>query len=205
MPRTTKVIIKPRKEPSQSRSQRTVEIILQAATRVLAKESLAGFNTNRVAEVAGISVGSLYQYFPNKDALVTALIKAEHESLTEQFESLADQLKGADAVTTLKAIAHLTVKQQFAKPLLAAALDHEEARLPLHAELEPAHNALMHSIAKLAKPHYPHLDAVALKDCMTIAQALVESEAASSKDAPSDLEGRVFKALFGYLGKPSTD
>jgi AcrR family transcriptional regulator len=52
--------------PSQLRSLATVQLILPAAARVLARESLAGFNTNRVAEVAGISVGSLYQYFPSK-------------------------------------------------------------------------------------------------------------------------------------------
>ena len=51
----------PRKAPRQPRSAATVAAILQAATRVLSRESLAGFNTNRVAEVAGVSVGSLYQ------------------------------------------------------------------------------------------------------------------------------------------------
>ena len=53
--------ISPRKAPRQPRSAATVAAILQAATRVLSRESLAGFNTNRVAEVAGVSVGSLYQ------------------------------------------------------------------------------------------------------------------------------------------------
>jgi AcrR family transcriptional regulator len=66
--------IRPRKKPSQARAADTVEMILTAAARVLATHSLAGFNTNRVAALAGVSVGSLYQYFPNKDALVAVLI-----------------------------------------------------------------------------------------------------------------------------------
>lgn len=63
----------PRKSPVQARSRAMVEAILDASARVLVRDGQAGFNTNRVAEVAGVSVGSLYQYFPNKAALVQAL------------------------------------------------------------------------------------------------------------------------------------
>src|SRR3990172_4782804 len=63
----------PRKQPKQARSQTTVEAILEATARILAAEGRARLSTNRVAEVAGVSVGSLYQYFPNKDALLAEL------------------------------------------------------------------------------------------------------------------------------------
>ena len=63
----------PRKQPRQARSLATVEAILEAAARVLAERGYAATNTNLVAERAGVSVGSLYQYFPNKDSLITAL------------------------------------------------------------------------------------------------------------------------------------
>ncbi|MDY0870670.1 TetR/AcrR family transcriptional regulator [Dongia rigui] len=62
-----------RKEPSQSRSKATVEAIIEAATRILSVEGWAGFNTNKVAEAAGVSIGSLYQYFPSKLSLVEAI------------------------------------------------------------------------------------------------------------------------------------
>lgn len=62
-----------RKAPMQERSRAMVQTILDAATRVLVRDGVASFNTNRVAAVAGVSVGSLYQYFPNKVALLTAL------------------------------------------------------------------------------------------------------------------------------------
>jgi AcrR family transcriptional regulator len=65
---------KPRKAPVQQRSRETVAAILEAAARILAEEGAAGFNTNRVASRAGVSVGSLYQYFPNKQALVRSLL-----------------------------------------------------------------------------------------------------------------------------------
>lgn len=60
----------PRKKPKQDRARVTVEAIVEATTRILEEDGLAGLSTNRVARVAGVSVGSLYQYFPNKEALV---------------------------------------------------------------------------------------------------------------------------------------
>ena len=62
-----------RKTPRQTRSKETVEAILTAAARILTTEGFEALTTNRVAAVAGVSVGSLYQYFPNKEALVRAL------------------------------------------------------------------------------------------------------------------------------------
>ena len=62
-----------RKEPRQARSRATVEAIVQAGTRVLGDHGWAGFTTNKVAEKAGVSIGSLYQYFPDKLALVEAV------------------------------------------------------------------------------------------------------------------------------------
>ncbi|WP_221928412.1 TetR/AcrR family transcriptional regulator [Pseudomonas kilonensis] len=62
-----------RKEPRQARSRATVETIIQAGARVLSREGWAGFTTNKVADLAGVSVGSLYQYFPDKLSLVDAI------------------------------------------------------------------------------------------------------------------------------------
>lgn len=62
-----------RKEPRQARSRATVETIVQAGARILSDEGWAGFTTNRIAELAGVSIGSLYQYFPDKLSLVDAI------------------------------------------------------------------------------------------------------------------------------------
>ncbi|WP_215905678.1 TetR/AcrR family transcriptional regulator [Thalassospira sp. TSL5-1] len=61
------------KQPRQARSRATVETIVIAAARILADQGWAGFTTNRVAEVAGVSIGSLYQYFPDKLSLIDAI------------------------------------------------------------------------------------------------------------------------------------
>lgn len=73
----------PRKQPVQARSTVTVDAILEATVRVLAGSKNADFTTKQVAEVAGVSVGSLYQYFPNKQALVSELIRRKLVRLVE--------------------------------------------------------------------------------------------------------------------------
>ncbi len=71
----------PRKDPRQARSASTVEAILRATARILTRDGYDQLTTNKVSEVAGVSVGSLYQYFPNKEALVSALVQRHFEEL----------------------------------------------------------------------------------------------------------------------------
>ena len=80
-----------RKSPKQARSKATVEAILEATARVLVDDGFDRATTNRIAEVAGVSVGSLYQYFPNKRALVRALLDRHHaEAVAMLPPGLAD-------------------------------------------------------------------------------------------------------------------
>ena len=62
--------LRPRRSPSQTRSRATVDGILTAAARIFARDGFATGTTNRIAELAGVSIGSLYEYFPNKQALL---------------------------------------------------------------------------------------------------------------------------------------
>jgi AcrR family transcriptional regulator len=78
-----KVHTNPRKEASQERSRATVDALLEATARVLIKEGYDRASTNRIAEVAGVSIGSLYQYFPSKEALVAAVIDRHTQNIAE--------------------------------------------------------------------------------------------------------------------------
>lgn len=73
-------IEKARKVPRQQRARTTVDYILEAATQVLEATGEAGFNTNAVAERAGVSIGALYRYFPDKQAILQALAQRETET-----------------------------------------------------------------------------------------------------------------------------
>jgi len=73
---------RPRKAARQERSQVTVDAILEAATRLFAEGGLEAVNTNQIAELAGVSIGSLYQYFPTKQAILGELIDRHSERTT---------------------------------------------------------------------------------------------------------------------------
>jgi AcrR family transcriptional regulator len=74
---------KPRKSASQQRSRITVDALLEATARVLTKEGYDGASTNKIAAVAGVSIGSLYQYFPSKEALVAAVIDRHMNEMSQ--------------------------------------------------------------------------------------------------------------------------
>lgn len=80
-----------RKEPRQARSRATVEAVVQAAARILSDQGWAGFTTNKIADAAGVSIGSLYQYFPDKLSLVEA-VRRRHldDCLAVMQRSLAE-------------------------------------------------------------------------------------------------------------------
>ena len=74
-----------RRKPRQERAQAKIELILEAAIRIIDKEGLEGLTTNRIASVAGISIGTLYQYFPDKAAIVDVLGQREMKSVTDKI------------------------------------------------------------------------------------------------------------------------
>lgn len=79
-----------RRAPSQARARHKVELILEAALRILDREGEAALTTNRIAAVAGVSIGTLYQYFADRQAIVDALVQRELGSLGERIlESLS--------------------------------------------------------------------------------------------------------------------
>ncbi|NWA81298.1 TetR family transcriptional regulator [Pseudomonas sp. D2002] len=83
--------ISSRKQPQQARSTELVAAILEAAIQVLAKEGATRFTTARVAEKAGVSVGSVYQYFPNKAAILFRLQSDEWQQTTQLLRSILEQ------------------------------------------------------------------------------------------------------------------
>jgi len=82
----------PKKRPTQARSKATFQAMLDAVARILTQEGYAGLNTNRVAEVAGVGIASLYEYFPGKEAIVATLAERELDTLVSR---IAAQLPAA--------------------------------------------------------------------------------------------------------------
>ena len=123
---------KPRKVPVQTRSRATVEAILEATARILEAEGLEAVTTNRVAERAGVSIGSLYQYFPDRDAVLAALIRREDAKLKQKFAEIAGHW--TEPYSAAEALIDALIGHKFMRPQLAMALDRLE--LPLGLEQE---------------------------------------------------------------------
>ena len=80
-------LVKARKVASQERSRATVAALIEATARILVKGGFDKASTNRIAHVAGVSVGSLYQYFPSKEALVAAVIERHQQEIMQTVRS----------------------------------------------------------------------------------------------------------------------
>jgi AcrR family transcriptional regulator len=92
-----KLIDSKRRLPQRAGSQATVEAIFEATARILQSEGRGGLNTNRVAEKAGVSIGALYGYFPNKEAILLAMARRELDSLRDRVvAALHDAHSGVD-------------------------------------------------------------------------------------------------------------
>ena len=85
----------PRKRPRQERSAVTVDAMIEASVRILLAEGYARLTTRRVAEVAGVSVGSLYQYFPHRRSLVAEVIRRKMEGSVAAISAAAQAAEGS--------------------------------------------------------------------------------------------------------------
>ncbi|MEW5423437.1 TetR family transcriptional regulator [Amorphus sp. 3PC139-8] len=111
-----------RKSPKQERSAELVATILDAAIQVLEKEGVQRFTTARVAERAGVSVGSLYQYFPNKAAI---LFRLQSDEWRQTTDLLSDILQGTDTppLDRLRALVHAFIRSECEEAEVRGALD----------------------------------------------------------------------------------
>jgi AcrR family transcriptional regulator len=140
----------PRKVPRQERSRLTVEAILDAAARVFERHGYAGGTTNRIAERAGVSIGSLYQYFPNKDAILVALVEQHlDEGTAAMGPVLADLVAGAAPVdVAMRRLVEAMVALHRERPALHRVLFEEAPRPPaLRRRLEVLEGAAVTAVA----------------------------------------------------------
>ena len=188
--------VTPRKQPRQARAAATVAAVVEAAARILEAEGLGGFNTNAVAARAGVSIGSLYQYFPGKDAILAALIRREAEAFDAaltQAVAAATELGTSSAVGLL---ARVAVAHQASRPRLARLLDLEEQRLGLVEEVEAAGARIGDVLTRfLAERRLG--DAEAALDILHLSRGLIDG--ALERGALENLDGRLAWAILGYL------
>ena len=196
---------RPRKRPLQLRSQATVDAILEAAARILVRGGYGAFTTNRVASAAGVSVGSLYQYFPNKESLLAEL-KARHVAALE---------RGLDAVLAEAADAPLTelVTAMIAANVAAHLIDPELHRVlstevPHLGASDAADAFEQRTVARVRALFEQRRDEIVVRDLDLGVYLVVRTAEATIHEAvverPADLASgaltrEVSRLLLGYL------
>ena len=126
-----------RKQPKQARSAGLVTTILEAAVQVLEKEGAQRFTTARVAEKAGVSVGSLYQYFPNKAAILFRLQSDEWRQTSELLRKILEN-RQKPPLERLRILVHTFIRSECDEAVMRGALDDAA---PLYRDAPESHEA----------------------------------------------------------------
>jgi AcrR family transcriptional regulator len=129
-----------RKQPKQARSAALVATILEAATQLLAKEGAQRFTTARVAETAGVSVGSLYQYFPNKAAILFRLQCDEWRQTTALLRVILEDVS-RPPLDRLRALVHAFIRSECDEAEMRGALHDAAPLAPLYRDAPEAQAA----------------------------------------------------------------
>jgi AcrR family transcriptional regulator len=116
--------VAPRKTPRQERSRALVEAIVEAGTRILVRRGREAVTTNSVAAVAGVSIGSLYQYFPNREAIIAAVAGRHAQRIHDRIATV--DIAGARTLdTAIVSIVDALFDSHFLEPQLHIALVHD--------------------------------------------------------------------------------
>ncbi len=189
----------PRKRPRQVRSVATFEAILEAAARILESLGFAGFNTNAVAELAGVSIGSLYQYFPSKDALIVELIRRERAKLSNHIVEVIKQNDAEDLKEKLKLIIQAAVQHQLSRPQLARPLEFASELIGKDIEESELQHELETIISDLFMRFGISHAQTAAQDVIALSKGMINAAGIAGESDLNHLQQRVEKAVFGYL------
>jgi AcrR family transcriptional regulator len=202
-----KIRTNPRKSASQQRSRLTVDALLEATARILIREGFDKASTNRIAEVAGVSVGSLYQYFPGKEALVAALIdRHRHEIMQVVRGELAEALN-LPVEQAMRKLVEVAVKAHRIDPRLHRVLTEQIPRVGRLEKVETFNRenyALFRAYLERRRDEIRRADlGLVAFLCVTSIEALTHSAVLHQKiatgEATAALVDEATRLVVGYL------
>jgi AcrR family transcriptional regulator len=136
-----KPAIKPRKHASQERSRATVAALVEATARILVSEGFDKASTNRIAEVAGVSVGSLYQYFPSKEALVAAVIERHNRDIMQVVQGALEEAVSLPVEEAVRRLVAMAIEAHRVDPKLHCVLAEQIPRTGRLENVDSANRA----------------------------------------------------------------
>jgi AcrR family transcriptional regulator len=131
-----RALTKPRKVAAQQRSRATVDALVEATARILVRGGFDRASTNRIAEAAGVSVGSLYQYFPSKEALVVAVLKRHQQEIMQMVQGELAEALAEPVDKAVRKLVAVAVKAHRVDPRLHRVLAEQIPRVGKLEKLE---------------------------------------------------------------------
>jgi AcrR family transcriptional regulator len=169
----------PRKQASQERSRATVDALVEATARILVRDGFDGASTNRIAEAAGVSVGSLYQYYPSKEALVAAVIERHNRDLMQVVRGALAEIAGLPLEQAVRRIVAAAVDAHRLDPRLHRVLAEQIPRTGRLATVEAFNREYFTLFKGYLEQHKAKLRAVDLElaafVCVTSIEALTHT------------------------------
>lgn len=136
----------PRKNALQERSRATVDALVEATARILVREGFEKTSTNRIAEIAGVSVGSLYQYFPSKEALVAAVIERHNQEIMGLVRATLTEISEMPIEKAVRRLVTVAIEAHQIKPELHRVLAEQ---IPRAGKLDvEASNREVHTLVR---------------------------------------------------------
>lgn len=190
MSRRRKPQISPRKQPQQARSSELVAATLQAAIQVLAREGAHRFTMARVAEKAGVSVGSLYQYFPNKAAILFRLQSDEWRQTTELLRGILEDVR-KPPFERLRLLVHAFIRSECEEAAMRVALN-DAAPLyrdaPEAREVKASGERTVHVFMQELLPKGSPATRALAGDLITTTLSMVGKHFSESPRSPGEIE-----------------
>jgi AcrR family transcriptional regulator len=197
----------PRKLPQQDRSRSTVEAILEATAHILTEEGYDKASTNRIAERAGVSIGSLYQYFPNKESIMAALMEQHSNEIAELVEAKLSYLFDKPLEIVIPELIRAVIAAHAINPRLHQVLNEEIPRSERLQQMQQAEERIAGLLQVYLERWSDRIHPKNLKMTVFILERTVESLCHSAViEHPdfvidSQFEQEVSNLLLSYLVK----
>ncbi|WP_312164827.1 TetR/AcrR family transcriptional regulator [Phenylobacterium sp.] len=198
----------PRKNASQARSRATVDALVEATARILVREGFERASTNRIAAQAGVSIGSLYQYFPGKEALVAAVIARHNRDLMRVTGDALAQVAAAPIETGVRTLVAAAIEAHRIDPQLHRVLAEQTPRTGALADVELFHREAHGLFRGYLEDHRDELGDLDLDlaafVCVTSIEALTHTAVIHradilAGDAVATLVDEAARLVIGYL------
>jgi AcrR family transcriptional regulator len=199
-----------RKQPKQERARETVDVILEAMARTLVRVGYDRASTNRVALEAGVSIGSLYQYFPNKEALVAALIDRHTEMMTARCQGALAEAQGKPLREAVDVVIRSMVLAHAVNPRLHVLLQEQVPRIGKLKRIDQIHDELTNKVRQMLEERQTEVKVDDLELAAFFTVQTVDSllhAVLSKRDGKWDSERliqEISRVVVAYLTSPSS-